>query len=384
MGRRIWWPARLGLLGLCLIWAGCGDSDIPDPESDSHVATESTTLPITSNPAPAPAEEKSTEPAAAPAEPAPAEAVAKAEPAPAESPSRWPKLEETASKATQVALAEKTTKPAETRPAVTASAPPATPDTTAAQEAATDAASLSNFPDVLNSASPTPNPAQTSLNPSANSGTESPTLTPTPTLDPGSNEGSPTRPANPQAPNTHHPNPSARPKSPGNVSPNPPGNSGNVPPSSPGGAGNGVGLDQQVNFHTPVGAVLAFLNALKVKDPEALKEATALRSPAEAKPRNRDLFSAILEKSLTEEDLNELATKLEGFQIVDMNQAVSTGRRSVMLMKPGKNGSRLIRTITARHEKAGWKVVDISGQGELENPSLIPRGFGMGRRGGRR
>ena len=64
MGRRIWWPARLGLLGLCLIWAGCGDSDIPDPESDSHAATESTTLPVASNPAPAPAEEKSAEPAA--------------------------------------------------------------------------------------------------------------------------------------------------------------------------------------------------------------------------------------------------------------------------------------------------------------------------------
>ena len=379
MGRRIWWPARLGLSGLCLIWAGCGDSDIPDPESDSHAATEST--PYLSPPTPhrPRAEEESAEPAAAPAE-----TVAKAEPAPAESPSRWPKLEETATKETQVALAEKTTKPAETRPAGTTSARPATPDTTAAHEAATDAASTSNFPDVRNSASPTPNPDQTSQNPPANSGTESPTLTPTPTLVPGSNEGSPTRPANPPAPNHHQPDPNARPKSPGNVSPNPPGNPGIVPPNSPGGAGNGVGLNQQVNFHTPVGAVLAFLNALRVKDPEALKEATALRSPTEAKPRNRDLFSAILEKSLTEEDLNELATKLEGFQIVDMNQAVSTGRRSVMLMKPGKNGSRLIRTITARHEKAGWKVVDISGQGELENPILIPRGFGMGRRGGRR
>ena len=320
MGRWIWWLARLGSLGLCLIWAGCGAGDIPDPEFDAHAATESTTIPVASNDAPAPAEEDSTEPAAAPAEPAPAE-----------SPGRWPKLEGTATREAQVALAEK--KPGETRPAGTASAPPANP------------------------------------------GTERPTLTPTPTLAPGSNEGSPSRPANPPAPNHHQPDSNARPRSPGNVPPNPPGNLGNGPPSSPGGAGNGVGLDQQVDFHTPVGAVLAFLHALKVKDPEALKEATALRSPTEAKPRNRDLFSAILKKSLTEEDLSELATKLEGFQIVDLNQAVSTGRRSVMLMKPGKDGSRLIRTITARHEKAGWKVVDISGQGELENPILIPRGF---------
>ena len=168
---------------------------------------------------------------------------------------------------------------------------------------------------MLNSASPTPNPDQTSQNPPANSGTESPTLTPTPTLVPGSNEGSPTRPANPPAPNHHQPDPQRAAQSSGNVSPNPPGNPGNVPPNSPGGAGNGVGLDQQVNFHTPIGAVLAFLHALRVKDPKALEEATALRSPTEAKPRNRDLFSAILEKSLTEEDLNELATKLEGFQI---------------------------------------------------------------------
>jgi len=109
---------------------------------------------------------------------------------------------------------------------------------------------------------------------------------------------------------------------------------------------------------------------------------TALHAPYEAKPKNRALFTAILEKSLSEEDLNELATKLDGFQIVDHNLP-STGRMGIILMKPGVNGARLIRTITARHEKAGWKVVDISGQGELEKPILIPR-IPQARPGGRR
>jgi hypothetical protein len=35
-----------------------------------------------------------------------------------------------------------------------------------------------------------------------------------------------------------------------------------------------------------------------------------------------------------------------------------------------------------RHEKSGWKVQDISGEGELEKPIIVP---GMrGRTGGRR
>jgi hypothetical protein len=151
-----------------------------------------------------------------------------------------------------------------------------------------------------------------------------------------------------------------------------------VPP--PPGAGDAAAKGKKADFHSHYGAVTAFLEALKAKDPVLLREATALRAPTEAKPKNQPLFTAILEQSLSEDELTELASKLEGFQIVDANQAKSTGRFSYILMKPGKNGSRLVRTITARHEKKGWKVVDISGQGELEKPLLIPR---MGGTGGR-
>ena len=36
------WLVRLGLAGCCLILAGCGGGDVPDPDSDSHAAAEST------------------------------------------------------------------------------------------------------------------------------------------------------------------------------------------------------------------------------------------------------------------------------------------------------------------------------------------------------
>jgi hypothetical protein len=147
----------------------------------------------------------------------------------------------------------------------------------------------------------------------------------------------------------------------------------------------GIGAERKkADFRTPMGAVTAFLAALKAKDPDRLAEATALRAPMESTGKNQKLFTAILERSLADDELTELASKLEGFQIVDHNVPKSTGRYSLILAKAGKNGSQLLRTIHTRHEKAGWKVVDISGQGELERPIMIPRGGGGMRRGGRR
>ena len=318
---RKWWPARLGLVAFCLIWTGCGGSDVPDPESDSHAATAEAAPPVASAPAPASVAENAVEPAAAPAE-----ATSKAAPAPAESPSPQPKSEEPAANDTQLALADPS-KPAEPNSGSPASTSLETSSNSDAPETATRGGS-SRIP--ADPATLARESASTSSHPPVNSGSTTPPV------------GS------------------------GSVNPNP-----SAPPPVP-------------NFRTPVGAVTAFLNALKVKDPERLAEATALRAPTEAKPRNRDLFSAILEKSLTEEDLNELAIKLDGFQIVDFNPPHSSARLGVILMKPSRNGSQLIRTITARHEKAGWKVVDISGQGELEKPILIPRGFGTGHSDGRR
>jgi hypothetical protein len=113
--------------------------------------------------------------------------------------------------------------------------------------------------------------------------------------------------------------------------------------------------------------VTSFLNAVKAKDAERLAEATALRAPTEASPRYQKIFTAIVEQSLTPEDLDELAKKLEGMNIIGQNQAKSSGRLGIIIGKNGQqSGESLQRTITVRKEKSGWKVCDISGQREFE------------------
>jgi hypothetical protein len=141
-------------------------------------------------------------------------------------------------------------------------------------------------------------------------------------------------------------------------------------PGIPGGAEGGApgGDNGPADFHSPLGAVNAFLKALQAKNPEQLAEATARRAPTEASgPKNQKLFQSILEQSLTEDDLTDLANKMEGFKPVDHNQPKSSGRFSIILGKSGKNGDYYRRTITARHEKDGWKVVDISGMSTLKS-----------------
>ena len=49
-----------------------------------------------------------------------------------------------------------------------------------------------------------------------------------------------------------------------------------------------------------------------------------------------------------------------------MNQVRSTGTVSFYLRKKGEHGSTLQRRIYVRHEKAGWKVKDLTGTTELK------------------
>jgi len=126
--------------------------------------------------------------------------------------------------------------------------------------------------------------------------------------------------------------------------------------------------NEPADFSDPRGAVDAFLDALDAKDITLLSEATALRAATEATPKNQKMFSSIIDQSMTEDDLSQLADKLEGFKIVGENQAVSSGRVGITIGKSNDKGDRLTRTVTVRHEKAGWKVLDISGQGVLKNP----------------
>jgi len=131
-------------------------------------------------------------------------------------------------------------------------------------------------------------------------------------------------------------------------------------------AGSGDRGGASGNFHTPVGGATAFLNALKSKNLEKVAEATALRAPQEAEgTTNRKLFQAILDKELSQEDLDGVAKMLEGFAITGMNAATSTAKVGLTITKV-EGTSQLRRTITMRKEKAGWKVVDISGKGEIK------------------
>ena len=152
------------------------------------------------------------------------------------------------------------------------------------------------------------------------------------------------------------------------------------------GAGGGLGVDNSpADFHSPTGAVKAFLNALKAKDLDRLNEATALRAQSEASAKNQELFKKIFNLSLSETDLDDLAKALEGYKVAFENPAQSTGRIDVILQKQNKNsnGGYFRRKVTVRHEKKGWGVLDIAGAMEFKNPFAMPRRNtgGGGRRG---
>jgi hypothetical protein len=130
-----------------------------------------------------------------------------------------------------------------------------------------------------------------------------------------------------------------------------------------GGAGGAATKDEgPADTTSPLGAVRTFLNALKAKDADRLSEATAQRAASEASGKNQETFDKILKVSLSETELDDLAKKLEGYQIAGENPQKSTGRIDVVVQKNGENGSYYRRKITARREKKGWGVLDISGE----------------------
>ncbi len=117
-----------------------------------------------------------------------------------------------------------------------------------------------------------------------------------------------------------------------------------------------------------MGAVKAFLAALKSKDMDALNEATALRAQREAtSQKNRDLFKKIFDMSLTDTEIDELASKLDGFKVAFENPARSTGSLGVVVQKSGQNGAYTRHLITVRHEKKGWGVSDIGPATEFKS-----------------
>jgi hypothetical protein len=128
-------------------------------------------------------------------------------------------------------------------------------------------------------------------------------------------------------------------------------------------------------FNNPVTAASFFLAAVGRKDLNAIAQATALRAAIESK--NTRLFQLILAQKLGQEDLDELARELSGYQVRGITPGGNTVK--IVVTRPAGNGV-MRRTLTMRHEKAGWKVQDISGEGELAKPILVPRAGRAGNR----
>ena len=150
------------------------------------------------------------------------------------------------------------------------------------------------------------------------------------------------------------------------------GGDGGGSPGVPGSPGGGSAPD----FRNPVAGAKAFLAALKAKDPELLSEAVALRSVTEAhSEKHRELFKAIREKSLDPAELDDFAAAFEGMSVQDTNVPKSTGQLGVIVGKM-KGRDHLMRTLFMRKEKAGWKVMDVSGEKEIKGAVM------GGRKGG--
>jgi hypothetical protein len=158
-----------------------------------------------------------------------------------------------------------------------------------------------------------------------------------------------------------------------------PGGPGGPPGAAGAGAGGAGGAGaanvdtSPADFSSPEGAVKAFLSALKAKDLDRLNEATALRAQRDASAKNRDLFKKIFDLTLSDSDLDDLARKLDGYNISGENPPTSTGRLDIIVSKSIDGGGYLTRKVTVRHEKKGWGVLDIAAPHEFKPTGRIPQ-----------
>ena len=364
------WLGCLAMAGSCLVWAGCGGGDVPNPESDSRAAAESP--PKTVNGA-AVAEAA----AAATPEPAPVAPASPAEPAP---------------KPVAATAAAPASEP-ESAPSVAAAKPAGEPATSPTEAATgTAKADTSGTDEMLRIAgSPPPAPAGGTATPLAGSVAPAPAVaaSPAPAVaaapagdasprglvgrpgGPESRAADPSAAAPPNVPRRSGDEMAASVERPGAT-----GAGGNAAARSGGGgmmageAGGGSfgaatgsgGAGNEPDggpraFLNPGTAVQAFLSALKAKNKDRLSQATARRAATEAAEKHRKIFAAILEQSISDEELDDMAKALEGYQVVDILPARSTGQIGVTIGRQ-TNRELLQRTVQVRKEKEGWKVMD--------------------------
>lgn len=353
------WIAHLATVGICFLGVGCGGGGVPDPSSDPSAAVDAPPPPVSgeapssvSAPAPA-APAKPAAPQVAQNEPAPApvEAAPVAAPAPAQ-----PGNDQPAVAATPAPGEGATT--GEEKPAVAAKG-----DASGTQE-------LLNLSNNANNAAP---PAEATKEEAPGPGSNPGAMPPT--------GGGPAMMAGPMVP----PGPPGQPGrgtgfaaegGPGMPGmPGMPGGPGMAGmPGMPGGPG-GADTNAPPNYMYPITGATTFLNAVKAKNKDRIADATALHAPKEAhNVAMQKLFSQIVDLSVSDAQVDDLAKALQGYTIMGTDLSVSSGRQKVVLGKSNGSNGQFRRTITMRREAKGWKVCDISGQSEIQGMGILRPG----------
>ncbi|MDG3003678.1 hypothetical protein [Paludisphaera mucosa] len=351
------WLYGLGLTGVLVFGlAGCGGGDVPDAGDDQAATEEAGDGPTEPAPPPTP-------------EPAPAATKGEA-------------VADEAAPATPTGLPQRPPGPDGTPGAVAAapSSSSATPDAAPAATSPTDPAAAntrSDTAEMLAAATGAAAPPTTSEAP-ATPGAAGATPPGAPGLEPTAGDllNSPGIPSSGRGPGA----------SDSLVGRGPGGEMGRGGmsgfPGGPGGSGGaGGGASDPGDTNSPDGAVKAFLHALQAKDKDRLLEATALRANSDEGGKYREMFSRIIDGSMSDSEIDDLSTKLAGYTVAGENQVKSTGRLGVTIRKQlEQNGGWLQRTVTVRKEKKGWGVLDISGATEFDNARSSNPNGNRGRR----
>jgi hypothetical protein len=133
----------------------------------------------------------------------------------------------------------------------------------------------------------------------------------------------------------------------------------------------GTDANAPANYTTPMYGAVTFLNAVKSKNKDRIADATALRAQNEAHSvALQKLFTQIVDLSVSDEQIDELAKALNGYVISGVDMATSSGRQKVVLGKSNGANGQFRRTLTMRREAKGWKVGDISGQSEIQGMGI--------------
>jgi hypothetical protein len=335
--------AWLGLAGACLFVIGCGGGDVPDPESDSQAASGSAPA---GGGAPAAAPAAAPAVAAADAPKAQEAAPADAPPAQSEPPKDQPKGQGGSTTTEMLALAggNSPAPPAEAAPAAPGAPGGAAPPGGAPPNAGPGArgGGMQGMTPPGGSGGPGPGGGGMRMGPGS-PGQQG--------MDPSKQMAGMQQQMQAQMQKNQQMQPGMAGRGAGMAG-------GDTAGAGGGGANN---VDQgPADTSSARGAVRTFLSALKAKDADRLSEATAQRAATDSSAKNRETFTKILEVSLSDSELDGLAKSLDGYQIAGENPPKSTGKIDVVIQKSGDNGGYSRRRVTARREKKGWGVLDIS------------------------